>query len=243
MVLLVGFVALAAKLGLETILGAFLAGAVVGLVDRDITSHPHFRTKLEALGYGFLIPVFFVASGLRLDLDGLIAEPSALARVPVLALGAPRRPRRAGPAAGPAARRALGRRPPGCCRRRRCRSWSPRARSASPPGRMSSTTAAALVCAGLLSVIAYPAIALALLKDAGAATPPPSSAARPDHALDDLDVVGRDGDVRVVQALTGAQVEAVLVHRRGHERHVPVDADDPRASVACRSNGSWLASA
>ncbi len=83
--LLVGFVALAAELGLETILGAFLAGAVVGLVDKDSSSHPHFRTKLEALGYGFLIPVFFVASGLRLDLAGLIDEPSALARVPVLA--------------------------------------------------------------------------------------------------------------------------------------------------------------
>ena len=83
--LLVGFVALAAELGLETILGAFLAGAVVGLVDKDSSSHPQFRTKLEALGYGFLIPVFFVASGLRLDLAGLIDEPSALARVPVLA--------------------------------------------------------------------------------------------------------------------------------------------------------------
>ena len=84
--LLVGFVALAAKLGLETILGAFLAGAVVGLVDKDTSSHPHFRIKLEALGYGFLIPVFFVSSGLRLDLAGLIDDPSALARVPVLAL-------------------------------------------------------------------------------------------------------------------------------------------------------------
>ena len=84
-VLLVGFVALADRLGLETILGAFLAGAVVGLVDRDSTSHPHFRTKLEALGYGFLIPVFFVSSGLRLDLAGLLDQPSALARVPVLA--------------------------------------------------------------------------------------------------------------------------------------------------------------
>jgi Kef-type K+ transport system membrane component KefB len=51
-------VALAGHLGLETILGAFLAGAIVGLVDRDSTSHPHFRIKLEAIGFGFLIPVF-----------------------------------------------------------------------------------------------------------------------------------------------------------------------------------------
>lgn len=81
--LLVGFVALAARVGLETILGAFIAGAVLGAVDRDSVSHPHFRLKLEAVGYGFLIPVFFVTSGLRFDLQALSDNPSALARVPL----------------------------------------------------------------------------------------------------------------------------------------------------------------
>ena len=85
-VLLVAFVALAERFGLESILGAFLAGAVVGLVDRDSSSHPHFRIKLEAIGYGFLIPVFFVSSGIRLDLSGLLDSPSALARVPLFLL-------------------------------------------------------------------------------------------------------------------------------------------------------------
>jgi Kef-type K+ transport system membrane component KefB len=61
--LLIGFVATAERFGLETILGAFLAGAVVSLIDRDSASHPHFRIKLDAIGYGFLVPVFFVASG------------------------------------------------------------------------------------------------------------------------------------------------------------------------------------
>src|SRR5919199_577620 len=84
--LLLAFVALASRFGLETILGAFVAGAVVGMLDRDGSSHPHFRTKLEAIGYGFLVPVFFVASGLRLDLHGLVSSPSALVRVPVLLL-------------------------------------------------------------------------------------------------------------------------------------------------------------
>ena len=82
-VLLVAFVALAERFGLESILGAFMAGAVVGILDRDTTSHPHFRLKLEAIGYGFLIPVFFVTSGIRLDLTGLLDDPGALARVPV----------------------------------------------------------------------------------------------------------------------------------------------------------------
>ena len=82
-VLLVAFTALAERFGLESILGAFLAGVPVSSVDRDSASHPHFRTKLEAIGFGFLIPVFFVSSGIRLDLEGLLDNPSALLRVPV----------------------------------------------------------------------------------------------------------------------------------------------------------------
>ncbi|MGY2875002.1 Kef-type K+ transport system membrane component KefB [Marmoricola sp. URHA0025 HA25] len=82
MVLLLAFVVLAEQFGLESILGAFMAGAVVGLIDRGSTTHPQFRTKLEAVGYGFLVPVFFVSSGLRLDVAGLVDSPAALARVP-----------------------------------------------------------------------------------------------------------------------------------------------------------------
>jgi Kef-type K+ transport system membrane component KefB len=83
-VLLVGFVALAESLGLEVILGAFLAGAVVSLVDRDrMLTHPTFRTKLEAVGYGVFIPVFFVSSGIRFDLGALFSNASTVARVPL----------------------------------------------------------------------------------------------------------------------------------------------------------------
>ena len=66
--LLVAFVAMAERFGLETILGAFIAGGVLSLIDRDSMTHPHFRLKLEAIGYGFVVPVFFVTSGLRFDL-------------------------------------------------------------------------------------------------------------------------------------------------------------------------------
>jgi hypothetical protein len=41
------------------VLGAFLAGAIVGLVDRDSASHLNFRAKLDAIGYGFPVRVFF----------------------------------------------------------------------------------------------------------------------------------------------------------------------------------------
>ncbi len=84
--LLIGFVALAASVGLETILGAFLAGAVLGTVDRGSTSHPNLPIKLEAIGFGFVIPIFFIFSGVRFDLDALLATPSAIARVPLFLL-------------------------------------------------------------------------------------------------------------------------------------------------------------
>ena len=86
-VLLVGFTALADKVGLETILGAFAAGALLVLIDRDqALTHPQFRVKLEALGFGVFIPIFFVTSGVRFDLEALFAHASTVARVPLFLL-------------------------------------------------------------------------------------------------------------------------------------------------------------
>jgi Kef-type K+ transport system membrane component KefB len=83
-VLFAGFAAAAEALGLEVILGTFVAGMLISVVDRDqVMSHPDFRRKLEAAGFGFFIPVFFVASGLRFDLDALTASASNLLMVPV----------------------------------------------------------------------------------------------------------------------------------------------------------------
>ena len=83
-VLLIGLVALATELGLEVILGAFIAGAIISLVDRDrAMTHPDFRLKLEAAGFGIFIPVFFVTTGVRYDLDALTADTSTLLHVPI----------------------------------------------------------------------------------------------------------------------------------------------------------------
>jgi Kef-type K+ transport system membrane component KefB len=83
-VLLIGFAAIADKLGLETILGAFMAGAILSLLDRDqAMTHPDFRRKLEAVGFGIFIPVFFVASGVNYDLDALVASASNVIMVPI----------------------------------------------------------------------------------------------------------------------------------------------------------------
>ncbi|HUO72235.1 MAG TPA: cation:proton antiporter [Solirubrobacteraceae bacterium] len=82
--LLIGFAALAQNVGLETILGAFAAGALLSLIDRDeAMSHPQFRLKLEAVGFGVFIPIFFVTSGVRFDLNALFASASTVARVPL----------------------------------------------------------------------------------------------------------------------------------------------------------------
>ena len=83
-VLLVGFAAIAEALGLEAILGAFMAGAILSLVDRDERmTPPEFRRKLEAVGFGVFIPVFFVTSGVNYDLDALVANASNVIMVPI----------------------------------------------------------------------------------------------------------------------------------------------------------------
>jgi Kef-type K+ transport system membrane component KefB len=82
-VLLIGMVALAEQLGLELILGAFAAGAILNHLDMDQgLTHPDYRKKLAAAGFGVFIPVFFVASGVRFDLDALFASSTAIASIP-----------------------------------------------------------------------------------------------------------------------------------------------------------------
>ena len=82
--LLMIFAALATAFGLEAILGAFLAGATLKLLDRDQTmTHSLFRTKLQAVGFGAFVPFFFVSTGMELDVRSLITSPSTLVRVPV----------------------------------------------------------------------------------------------------------------------------------------------------------------
>jgi Kef-type K+ transport system membrane component KefB len=84
MVLLVAFAAIAEALGLEAILGTFMAGAILALLDSDqAMTHPQFRLKLEAIGFGFFIPVFFVTTGVRYDLDALLASASTVLMVPL----------------------------------------------------------------------------------------------------------------------------------------------------------------
>lgn len=86
LMVLVGLAVLASEFGLDVILGAFAAGIIVGFVTRGGTESGEFEAKLDALGYGFLIPIFFISTGMDFDLDALLESPSAIALVPGFAL-------------------------------------------------------------------------------------------------------------------------------------------------------------
>jgi Kef-type K+ transport system membrane component KefB len=161
------FIVLAAHLGLEAILGAFVAGAIVSVVDRDATrTHPQFRLKLEAIGYGFLIPAFFVTSGLRFDLDALRNHPMTLARVPIflVALLAVR-----GVPAVIAYRRTVGRRnavAAGLLQATSLPFIVTATQIGVAIGAITNANAAAFVAAGLVSALVFPVVALQVLRDA-----------------------------------------------------------------------------
>ena len=165
--LLIGLVVIAQLFGLEVILGAFFAGAVLKLMDRDqMMTHTGFHTKLQAVGFGVFIPFFFITSGMQLDVGALLSGGAALALVPVflldllLARGLPAALYR--PMVGSRGSLAAG-----------------LLQATSLPfivaatgigmelGILSPAIGAAMVVAGLLSVVLFPLGALTLLRDGG----------------------------------------------------------------------------
>jgi Kef-type K+ transport system membrane component KefB len=86
MLLVVTFALAATQLGLDVLLGTFAAGVIVRtfVTGREETEEAQvFKGKLEAIGFGFLIPVFFVVSGMRLRFDLFVQHPSSLLAIPV----------------------------------------------------------------------------------------------------------------------------------------------------------------
>jgi Kef-type K+ transport system membrane component KefB len=80
--LVILLVYLAEKLSLDVLLGAFAAGVVVRLFIKGEDSEP-VESKLEAIGFGFLIPIFFIESAINFDLGALIHRPHVLILVPM----------------------------------------------------------------------------------------------------------------------------------------------------------------
>lgn len=165
-VLLVAFVALASLLGLETILGAFVAGVILRFVDGDqMMTHPQFRQKLEAVGFGVFIPVFFVTSGIQFDLAALISSPMTLLRVPIflvallLVRGLPALLYR--PLVG--TRRAI---VAGLLQATSLTFIVAASQIGTELGLITKANGAALIAAGLLSVLIFPLLALTILRRA-----------------------------------------------------------------------------
>jgi Kef-type K+ transport system membrane component KefB len=136
-------------------------------------THPLFRLKLEAAGVGIFIPVFFVASGLRFDLNALFSSASTVARVPLFLL------------ASVLVRGLLAVAYVGLLGRSRAVAAGvlqatslPFIVAATqigvPLGVVTKASAAALVAAGLLSIVISPALGLPLLRreQPGGAPPP-----------------------------------------------------------------------
>lgn len=161
--LALAFAVVAQHFGLAMILGAFLAGVIVKMAyEGDAKAFPPFENKLQAIGFGFLIPIFFVTTGVELHLKALAASPAEIVSVPVflaalvvvrglpaltyLPLLGPRKSAAAGFFQSTSltfiiVATAIG----------------------TEVGKLGPATAAALVLAGLVSVIIYPQVALAAL--------------------------------------------------------------------------------
>ncbi|MDQ3875666.1 MAG: cation:proton antiporter [Actinomycetota bacterium] len=169
--LLVVMVVFADRFGLEAILGAFIAGAVLKIVDRDqMMTHPEFRVKLEAAGFGVFIPFFFVASGIRFDGAALFESATAILKVPLfLALlllirGLPALLYRRQITARETVAAAL-------LQATSLSFFVVAAGIAMELDLISRATGAALISAGLISVLVFPLAALTLLRKGAAARP------------------------------------------------------------------------
>ena len=162
--------AMANRLGIDVLLGAFAAGVVVRIPaakyddeEDESDASSIFGFKLESIGFGMLVPIFFVVSGTRIDLASLIANPTSLLAVPgflLLMLVV----------------RAI---PTFVCYRKALERNQRRALAvmsatglplivvittiAVDNGYISSADAAAMVAAGMLSVVILPAVSIALL--------------------------------------------------------------------------------
>ena len=155
------FTALAHQFGVDALLGAFIGGMVVGISNvSDHASQERYWAKLRAIGFGFLVPVFFVMTGVQFDVRALFSHPSALALMPLLVVAI--LVVRGGPAL--LYRRRLGTRPAlaaGLLQATTLTFPVVVADLGLALGLLSPASAAALIGASLLSVLIFPAVALA----------------------------------------------------------------------------------
>jgi Kef-type K+ transport system membrane component KefB len=161
--LALAFAVLASRFGFASILGAFAAGLLVRTIDlTGRAPHPQFQVKLEGIGFGFLVPVFFITTGVQFDARALISSPAAIAQIPLflaallVVRGVPALlyARRFGK------RRA---RVAGLMQATSLTFVIVATQIGTAAGQITQTTGAALLAAGLLSAALFPATALKML--------------------------------------------------------------------------------
>jgi Kef-type K+ transport system membrane component KefB len=85
MLLMIALLVVSESLKFDAILGSFLAGALLAAVTDPARENElgHVRHKLEGMGFGFFVPIFFVATGLSFPVDQLFSDWSTAVRVPL----------------------------------------------------------------------------------------------------------------------------------------------------------------
>jgi Kef-type K+ transport system membrane component KefB len=172
-VILLTFTALAHRFGVDALLGAFVGGVVLNVADSDDRpTRQRFQDKLLAIGYGFLVPVFFIVTGVQFDVRSLFASTSSLVLMPALLAGI--LVARAAPAL--LYRRRVGSRPAAAAGLLQATTLTfpvVVAEVGESLALLTPATAAALIGAALLSVLLFPAAALALRPWTAPEDPPP----------------------------------------------------------------------
>lgn len=175
--LVIGSATLALAFGFEAILGTFLAGIVFAILVRGDRNEERLRTRVEAIGFGFFVPIFFITSGLRFSTQGLAGIQSlglvalfaaillAVHLVPALILHTRGQGLRTATAIGLLQATNL--------------SFIVVAVEVGREiAKVKDVNGSALILAGLLSAVAFPAIAQALLGGASDSSGPTASGSR-----------------------------------------------------------------
>lgn len=185
LLLVAALVGLSVMLDLDMLLGAFVAGAVWRIImarapEKDAEA---VETKVEAIAFGFLVPIFFLYTGVNFDLQALVTSPSALALLPLflvalLVLRGSTAQLSAPPGASVRERTALG---------LLAATGLPIIVAVTAIGvdhdMIDSGTAAALVGAGMLSVLLFPVIGMVLRGDGARLAAARSAAVTPQGEL------------------------------------------------------------
>jgi len=86
LLILAALVVLSIVLDLDMLLGAFTAGIIWRLIMRDASEHDReaVESKIEGVAFGFLVPIFFIYTGITFDLQALLEQPILFLLVPVV---------------------------------------------------------------------------------------------------------------------------------------------------------------